>query len=76
MGTLRLDLPIEAMIKMKMEAGETEVLRLDIHRFTTFDQSALGDQGQFYLKFAYIRSAKFSYVLNSPYCRVIRKLFK
>jgi hypothetical protein len=27
MGALRPDLPIEAMIKMKMEAVETEVLR-------------------------------------------------
>ena len=34
MGALRPDLPIEAMIKMKMEADETWVLRLDILRFT------------------------------------------
>ena len=34
MGALRPDLPIEAMIKMKMVAVETEVYGLDVHRFT------------------------------------------
>ena len=34
MGALRPDLPIEAMIKIKMVAVEAEVIRLDILRFT------------------------------------------
>ena len=34
MGALRPDLPIEAMVKIKMVAAEAEVIRLDILRFT------------------------------------------
>ena len=34
MGALRPDLPIEAMVKIKMDAAEAEVIRLYILRFT------------------------------------------
>ena len=34
MGALRPDLPIEAMVKIKMVAAEAEVIRLGILRFT------------------------------------------
>ena len=41
MGALRPDLPIEAMIKIKMEPNEAEVIRLDIVRFTPTHTSDL-----------------------------------
>ena len=41
MGALRPDLPIEAMIKIKMEAAEAEVIRLYILRFTPTQTSDL-----------------------------------
>ena len=41
MGALRPDLPIEAMIKIKMEADEAEVIRLYILRFTPTQASDL-----------------------------------
>ena len=41
MGALRPDLPIEAMIKIKMEADEAEVMRLYILRFTPTQASDL-----------------------------------
>ena len=34
MGALRPDLPIEAMVKIKMVGAEAEVMRLGILRFT------------------------------------------
>ena len=40
-GALRPDLPIEAMIKIKMVAVEAEVIRLDILRFTPTQASDL-----------------------------------
>jgi len=40
-GALRPDLPIEAMIKIKMEAEEAEVNRLNILRFTPTQTSDL-----------------------------------
>ena len=41
MGALRPDLPIEAMIRIKMVSAEAEVLRLDTVRFTPTHTSDL-----------------------------------
>ena len=43
MGALRPDLPIEAMVKIKMEAAEAEVIRLYILRFTPTQTSDFGE---------------------------------
>ena len=66
MGALRPDLPIEAMIKMKMMAVETKVLRPGIVRFTPTQANDLERQTMNSISEAHLRSAKFSYVLNSP----------
>ena len=68
MGALRPDLPIEAMIKIKMVSAEAEVLRLDTVRFTPTHTSDLERQAMNSISEAHLRSAKFSYVLNYPYC--------
>ena len=67
MGALRPDLPIEAMIKIKMVSAEAEVLRLDTVRFTPTQASDLERLTMNSISEAHLRSAKFSYVLNYPY---------
>ena len=78
MGALRPDLPIEAMIKIKIVAVEAEMLRLDIVRFTPTQASDLKRETMNSISEAHLRSAKFAYVLNCPYCddgaRVLRSL--
>ena len=66
MGALRPDLPIASMIKIKMEADEAEVMRLCILRFTPTQASDLERQTMNSISEAHLRSAKLSYVLNSP----------
>ena len=52
MGSLRPDLPIEAMIKIKMEAAEAEVLGPLWAPFDHDSKPPVLEMGQFYLKIA------------------------
>ena len=52
LGALRPDLSIEAMIKIKMEAEESEVMGPYEHRLITDSKPPILEMGQFYLGIA------------------------
>ena len=52
MGALRPDLPIEAMIKMKMEPAGAEVMGPYERGFDSDSKPPILEMGQFYLKTA------------------------